>query len=154
MRKLLIGLCFCLPMAVLAANSQYVSFHYNVISAGKTLTDEQCRAIFSSPVYYNIVENKPVYKQSKNASFEVLSYKRLQVAYISNLELLFTGQQKVKLNVNGKSVNTNLMMSFVYNKPQEMVRGSWIVPGYCKGNLVGLKQGLNHWVEPKTTINI
>jgi hypothetical protein len=141
MKKIILTISlFLLSASTLAQMQQdYVMFHYNIHSDGKKWSDDQCSQMLSDPVYYNIVNDKPIYQNNPNLTD--ISYQRLSVTNINKQQILFTG--KTNFTFQSKPYAANV--SFVLDINQSMIRGSERIGGICVANFIGLQQHGNTW---------
>ena len=121
----------------------YVSFYFNLHSISKLVTDKQCEELFKMPRHYTIVNDKVVYKN--HADYIISDYQRTNVTYLSKVQYLFTGASTISFSLNGKPHSTREDVSFVLTIPDQKIQGSFIVDGYCKGNIIGVNENSNHW---------
>lgn len=133
---------FFLP-SVQAKHYQYVIFNYNIASDGNKLSDKECKRIFSEPVFYDHTNDKPQY--AKNKRFNIRSYQRTNVTFLSDTQRLFSGISQV--SIMGQNNNNPLKeySSFLLDMPAHHIVGHWRIPNYCRGNLMGTEQDTNHW---------
>jgi hypothetical protein len=136
----------CFQVFGSTTHKRFVYFHYNVESAGSVLTTPQCKVIFNEPVFYEMINDKPIYTSGKN--LQVFNYQRISTTQLDNHHWLFFGTQNVQFLVGGKKIKNKNSMSFVLDTNQSMIKGSWIIPDYCKGNLIGVEQNKQGWTTP------
>lgn len=139
-----LALAACLPALGFAVNAGYMSVPYNVQSVSDKFSDEQCQAIFSSPAFYDIDSDKPVYAKS-NGNYQINDYHRLSTTYISKNQRLFYGKQNMSFAMADKKVTLDADLVTLLDLHRSQIRGSFYLPGYCKGNIIGVKQGLDSW---------
>ena len=132
-------LVFCSAMTVAQTQHSYVIFHYNIHSDGKNWSDDQCMAMLGDPLYYNIVNDKPIFQNTAHLSN--ISYQRLSTTYIDKTHRLFTGKGNFTFESKPYTANT----SFALDMTQAMTRGTETVPGVCSSNFIGLQQHQNNW---------
>lgn len=144
MRKILIiFLVLISPITFAITESLYVSFYFNMHSISDSITDKQCEELFKIPRQYTIVKDKVVYKD--HPSYKILDYKRTNVSFLNNTQYLFTGVSTIKFTLNDKTHTARENVSFVLTIPNQQIQGSFIVDGYCKGNLIGVNSSANQW---------
>ena len=51
----------------------------------------------------------------------------------------------INFSLNGKTHSTREDVAFVLTIPDQKIQGSFIVDGYCKGNMIGVNQNSNQW---------
>lgn len=134
-------LLFFSAMTVAQTQYDYVIFHYNIHSDGKKWSDDQCMAMLGDPLYYNIVNDKPIYQNTAHLSN--ISYQRLSTTYIDQTHRLFTG--KNDFTFQSKTYTANA--SFALDMTQAMIRGTETVSGMCSSNIIGLQQHRNTWPD-------
>jgi hypothetical protein len=141
-----LGILIFLSYANVFADSapQYVLFRYNIHSINKAITDKQCQVLLNAPSYYDIINDKVVYKNS-DSNVILSNYIRTNVAYIDKQHFLFNGSAQIAFSMLGKSRIAKQDISFVLNTMEQQVRGNFIIPGYCKGNIIGVDQNNNYW---------
>ena len=121
----------------------YAVFYFNIHSISQSVTDKQCEDLYRMPRQYTIVNDKVIYKD--NANYIISDYHRTNVTYLNKIQYLFTGTSTINFSLNGKTHSTREDMAFVLTIPDQKTQGSFIVDGYCKGNLIGLIQNNNQW---------
>lgn len=122
---------------------QYVIFHFNLHAISNLMTDQQCQDLLSLPRQYTIVEDKVIYKE--NANYTISDYQRTNVTYLNDTQYLFTGTSTIHFSLHGKTQTARETVAFVLTIPDQKIQGSFIVEGYCKGNILGLNQNNNQW---------
>ena len=110
------------------------------------MTDEECFELFSEPDLYNIENDTPQYKDTQHQKNK--KYQRLSTTFLDQNQQLFLGQAEFDVIINEKPVRVIREVYFLLDLEKHMTRGGWIVPGYCKGNLVGNDQHIHKW--PRT----
>lgn len=121
----------------------YLAFYFNLHSISKSVTDKQCDDLFRMPRQYTIVNDKVIYKD--NANYIISDYQRTNVTYLNKIQYLFTGTSTISFPLNGKTHSTKEDVAFVLTIPDQKIQGSFIIDGYCKGNMIGVKQNNNQW---------
>lgn len=121
----------------------YAAFYFNLHSISKSVTDKQCDDLFRIPRQYTIVNDKVIYKD--NANYTISDYQRTNVTYLNKMQYLFTGTSTINFSLKGKTHSTREDIAFVLTIPDQKIQGSFIVDGYCKGNLIGVNQNSNQW---------
>ena len=139
-----------LPLISIAASYEYMSAPYNMTSVSDDITDQQCQEIFKNPTFYNIKNDHAVYKKT-NGLYQINSFTRISTTYLSKNQRLFYGKQNISLILNGKESTVDADLSFLLDLHSSTIRGSLYVPGYCKGNIMGVKQNLNNWDNTQET---
>lgn len=139
-----------LPLATFAENYEYMSVPYNMVSVSDELTDQQCQQIFRTPMFYNIENDQAVYEKT-DSPYQVTSFTRISTTYLSQTQRLFYGKESmiIRFDEKKKPLTVDADLSFVLNLMTSEVRGSLYIPGYCKGNIIGVKQSLNQWDNTK-----
>jgi hypothetical protein len=140
----------CLPLMSFAENYKYMSVFYNTTSVSDNLTDQQCQEIFKDPTFYNIKNDQAVYEKTKGP-YQINSFTRISTTYLSKNQRLFYGKQNISLNINGKELTVDADVSYSLDLHRSTIRGSLYVPGYCKANIMGVKQNLHNWDNTQET---
>ncbi len=144
MAVILLGLT---TMAASASDkSHYATFSYNVHSINKAMTDKQCAELSSIARYQTIVDDKVIFE--KNPNYTLSEYQRTNVTYLSKDRYLFTGYTHLTFVLDGKKQTARDEVAFVLSIPEQKIQGSFILVGYCKGNLLGVDETLNQWPPP------
>lgn len=145
MKPYLLPISLCFISSTLLATTkppEFIQFFYNVHSNGHHMTDKECQILLRSPNEYNIVDDKPVYRQTPESGYKVLNYKRLSTTFINKNTRLFYGSSTIK--IKGKETVTSYS-NFLLSINSQTIRGSYTIPKYCTANIIGLRQGLNSW---------
>lgn len=128
----------------MAANEpSYIEFHYNIHSINPSITDAQCESLLKEPRRYTITNDQVTYLDNPN--YTVSNYQRTGVTYLSKTQYLFTGISTFHFKFNDKAVTAKETAAFVLMIPEQRIQGSFIIEGYCQGNLIGLNQNSNQW---------
>ncbi len=143
MKTLIISLGLISTIASATTEPLYVTFYFNLHSISNAATDKQCEDLFKIPRQYTIIKDKVVYKD--HPSYTVLNYKRTNVSLLSTTQYLFTGISTINFTLNGKTHSAREDISFVLTIPDQRIQGSFIIDGYCKGNLIGVNSNANQW---------
>ena len=96
-------------------------------------------AMLGDPLYYNIVNAKPIYQNT--AHLPKISYQPSSTTYIDKTHRLFTGKSNFTFESKPYTANT----SFALDMTQAMIWGTETVPGVCYSTFIGLQQHQNNW---------
>lgn len=138
-------ICFCLMASLSFAqtNKRYVIFEYNFHSITPLMTNKQCEEHFKSPLFYQIENDHVIYEQ--NPGFTVSDYQRTNVTHLDKDTFLFTGKSTYTFDLNGKKQVAKEESAFVLKIKEQVIRGSFIIEGFCKGNLIGVEESVHQW---------
>ena len=141
MNKVMMFIGLILSISVSAAQSySYARFFYDAEALESSpMTSEECQDVLRQTQYYNIVNEQPVYRNDKDALFKTHQYKRLSNTRLNNAQTLYTGEAKVEIVHQGRSVNAIESVSFVHDREQKMIRGHTRIAGYCQASIVGVE---------------
>ena len=123
----------------------YVNFYFNLRSISNVITDKQCEDLFKISRQYTIVNDKVFYKP--HPDYTISNYKRTNVTYLNKTRYLFTGVSTITFTLDGKTQTAKEDVAFVLTVPDQRIQGSFILDGYCKGNLIGVNQNDNLWPQ-------
>ncbi len=140
MNRLIFRLIFSVSLVIIsnfgyADDGEFVSQFTKISSINAQITDKQCQEIFSEPLYYTIVNDKPVYKKGKNHI--ISDYKRIQSTFIDTEHQLFLGREEAQFTFNQQAKQENLIVYFMLDRKNNTILGGWYVPNYCKGIVEG-----------------
>lgn len=141
--------CFVLLSTSVFAqgNHQFVIYHHNIESIDPKITDEECNKLFSEPVFYNIVGDTPHYKDTSYHKNK--TYKRISTTFLDSKRQLFLGTCEFDATHLETPIHLTQYMYFQLDLEKRMIRGGWMVPGRCKGNLIGVDQQVHQWKGKK-----
>ena len=143
MRKCIIYLLLLLPLFVFASNDDgFVVFHYNIKSLSKTISDAQCESALNKRLYYNIVNDKPIYIDDSKK--HPMSYRRETTTYLDQNKRLFTGILQFYPNGTKRMEHDSFMLDIM----RHTIQGSFYIKNYCTGNIIGVQQKMNNWKHP------
>lgn len=137
----LTNLCFA------QENPRYVMFLYDFHSINASLTNKQCEERFKSPISYQIENDKVIYET--NTDFTVSDYQRTSVTHVDKNTYLFTGNSIFTFNLDGKKQVAKEEAAFVLKRNEKIIKGSFIIQGFCEGHLIGVEQSAHQWPEKK-----
>jgi hypothetical protein len=138
-----LSLCMISHSILADDNKRFVIFNYNLQSINPSLTNQQCEELFKSPIFYRIENDKVIYETK--SGYTASNYQRTNVAFIDKHNYLFTGTSTYAFDWNGKKQTATEESAFVLRKKEKMIRGSFIIKGFCKGNLIGVEETNNKW---------
>ena len=120
-------------------NYRYMLSYY-AIEADKSgqMSATECQTMLQQSIYYNIISDKPVFREDKDALYKILNYNRLITTELNDHQTLYTGEYSVELIHQGKPIKTTETVSFVHDSHQKLIRGHMRIPGYCQASLFGL----------------
>ncbi|MBS0185243.1 MAG: hypothetical protein JSS34_02665 [Proteobacteria bacterium] len=123
--------------------AQFVCHSHNITSINPQITDRECYELFAETEFYNIKNDVPQFEDTLHQKNK--TYKRLSTTFLDQNQQLFLGQAEFDLIREEESYRVKKDMYFLLDLEKHMIRGGWIVPGYCKGNLIGNDQHIHYW---------
>lgn len=139
----ILGLTSISASATTTTDPLYIMFYFNTRSISDSITDKQCEDIFKISSQYTIINDVVVYKQHEG--YKTLNYQRTNVTYLNKDQYLFTGSSNIEFSIDGKTHSAKQASAFVLTISDQKVQGSFILDGYCTGNLLGTNQNSNQW---------
>lgn len=116
---------------------QYVIQYHNIKG------DENFQKILSEPLYYNIKNDVPSYKDTtlqKNRN-----YVRLHTTHIDEDRQLFYGKNEFDVVIQGKQKHLTSYSYFLLDKKEGTIKGGEIAPGSYEANFIGINQKIHTW---------
>lgn len=110
-------------------------FYYNVTSAGTLMTDAQCQVLMSDRDHYPanlVLEGKDPERYKK------IDYIQTNITKINKSLSLITSYSNGSFTFNGKVHNVTNELAFITDASEEIMQGSFLIPKYCKGNIIGV----------------
>jgi len=117
-------------------SSKHMLTRYNIVSLDPAISDKQCEGLLAPPFYYT-QENGNMHFLNMNADYNIDKYEPLNKTPLGKEQLLYTGVMMVHFELNGQLFTQQERLSFVLNRDNQILKGNFIIPGLCKGNLIG-----------------
>lgn len=141
MMRCFMCVCACLVSVCASARTDYgymISFYAIKPDVDSKLSAHACNAVLGQPLYYNIIDDKPVYFIDDKSVLKMRDYQRLSTTHLNENQTLYSGQSSVELILSEQAVQSNAMMFFVHDRSQRFIRGYMRIPGYCQASLIGV----------------
>ncbi len=117
-------------------SGKHMLSRYNIISLDSSIADKQCEGLLTPPFYY-ILENGDMHFLNVNADYNIDKYEPLNMTPLGKDKFLYTGVLTVHFELNGRLFTQQERLSFVLNRDNQILKGNFIIPGLCKGNVIG-----------------
>jgi hypothetical protein len=115
---------------------RHMLMRYNIISIEPQVSDKQCQDLLSTPFYYSISQGN-IQFFDVTPDYKIDKYEPINMSQLEHSDILFTGLLNVHFELNGQLYSKQENLSFVLNREYQVLKGGFVLPGLCKGNLIG-----------------
>lgn len=134
MVKVWICLAFMMSPSVWGSGNRFLVWHYEVESVNPKISHQACAHLLRLPYEYTLDADNKLVLRTQNP-VQLSDAKLISKIWLRRHTYLFHISVDTEFEKNKIPEN----VEYVFNRSQHLIKGSFILSGFCKGQIVGVE---------------